>query len=202
MFVLQVNQSLHAALSDDQLWKPIFLSYRKYAYQKKDGVSFKEATLGINHVRFKLEHLFAQIFAINDKATNSSFQEGADPTYLKKLEERNGVSLPLFVKEYFLIVNGQVHISFNHGFLYGMRLLSVEEAFEGLDARKAQGKYLSDASSVGLPLTLGKGYSQIVASEKTGQIYLESGWNVFNRAANWYHFLHDFMASRGSPMFL
>jgi len=208
----QVSKVLHGVMSDDGMWKEVFLKYRKYEYNKKEGVSYKAATLGINHARFPLEHLFSRIYALQSKIERVSFQEGVDPSLIKSLEESHNISLPLYIREYFMIANGQQVLPYSKGFIGGMRLLSLEEALEGMDIRQQEGKFLTDTCSspqtspikhsIGLPLTTVQGYTQILASEKTGQIYLESGWNVFNKAANWYHFLFDFMSSQVSILYL
>lgn len=50
--LIQVNKRLNEVLSEDQVWKPLFYYYRRYAYRKKDHISYKVATLGINHARY------------------------------------------------------------------------------------------------------------------------------------------------------
>jgi F-box-like len=50
--IAQTCKILYEVSSDDRVWKPIFMKYRRYAYNKKDNVSWKAATLGINHVRY------------------------------------------------------------------------------------------------------------------------------------------------------
>lgn len=56
----QTNKKLSGILSSDKIWQPIFSNYRKYAYRKKDHVTYKAATLGINHARFSYVFYFSK----------------------------------------------------------------------------------------------------------------------------------------------
>ena len=51
----QTSKVLSDVSSDDRVWKPIFLRYRKYAYNKKEHITWKTATLGVNHARFEYD---------------------------------------------------------------------------------------------------------------------------------------------------
>lgn len=48
----RTSKALAEISSDDRVWKPIFLRYRKYPYNKKEQVTWKSATMGINHARY------------------------------------------------------------------------------------------------------------------------------------------------------
>jgi len=192
--VIQVNKVLSQVASNDKVWQSIFLECAMGLYTKADSESYKDAALSINSKRGRMSNIFARMWALGNR---HNFNPGASVEEIEKYESEMGVKLPTYLREYFLIADGQPVVPYRKGFIHGSRLLPLNEMSAKFKLMKESGGYLEirdDTKIIGLPLTAADGFQQVVAHELNGQIYLESGWNVFLKANNWHEYLFNYVA--------
>jgi len=197
--VMQVSKTFDKVAADNKLWKSIFEVLALGLYTKKETVSFKNAAVYINNKRGRMKNIFSRIWALSLPLMRHTFQAGASVDEIKRCESEMGIRLPTYIREYFLITNGEYQVPPGMGFIHGSRLLPINEMCDSFKAMRDSGGCLETTADgkkvIGLPLTSMDGYQQLLVHEVNGKVYLESGWNVFVKADNWHEYLFHYVAN-------
>jgi len=121
------------------------------------------------------------------KIIQTSLLPPAKESEIEYAENILGVSFPEELRCSLLIHNGQeAHpAETNLGVIFGFKLLSVQEMLTEEPLLKTQ---------VAIPVTSTLGFSKQWCVNPAGEVFLQSGWNVFKKADNWLDFLSQLLA--------